>query len=219
MMAMSADGKIATVAREAARFGSVEDERRLEEQVAWADALLIAAGTLRAYGTTFRVLRPDLAKARKRRGQAPQPVSVVFTRSLDLPLTIPFFTRQQVPRLIVTTARNQAAAQERFDGLAEVLSWGADDVELGQVVNALADRGMKRLLGLGGGALNYALVAAGLVDELFLTVSPYLFGGANAPTILDGPGFGPESAVTLRLVSSEVVGDEVFLHYRVLRRA
>ena len=44
MMAMTADGKIASVAREAAHFGSDEDQRRLEDQVAWADALVIGAG-------------------------------------------------------------------------------------------------------------------------------------------------------------------------------
>lgn len=218
MMAMTADGKIATVAREAARFGSQEDQRRLREQVAWADALIVAAGTLRAHGSTFTVSRPDLVAQREVRGQRPQPTSVVVTRSLDLPLDIPFFTGQRIPRMIATTAPNERRARERFAGLAEVFAAGGRDVDVGALVRGLAERGMEHLLGLGGGELNYALVAAGLLDEVFLTVSPYFFGGTNAPTIIDGPGFAVEEAVKLVLVSCDAVDGEVFLHYRVTAR-
>lgn len=215
MMAMTADGKIATVEREAAQFGSAEDQRRLREQVAWADAIVVAAGTLRAHGSTFTVSRPDLVAGRKARGQHPQPTSVVVTRSLSVPLDIPFFARQRVPRMIATITRNEAVARTRFSGLADVIAVGEHDVDIEALVNGLAERGMERVLGLGGGVLNYALIASGIVEEVFLTVSPYFFGGVDAPTVIDGPGFPLDRVVKLSLVSCEHVGDEVFLHYRL----
>lgn len=219
MMAMTADGKIATVAREAARFSGEEDRRRLAEEVAWADALLVAAGTIRAYGTTYRVRDPALAQARADRGQAEQPATVVVTRSLDLALDLPFFVRQRIPRIIATLAPNEDEARRRFGDLAEVIATGEGDVDLPALVDALARRGMRRVLALGGGTLNFDLVAAGLVDEVYLTISPWLFGGATAPSILDGPGFPIDRAVRLHLAACEVVGEEVFFRYEVAHPA
>ena len=219
MMAMTADGKIASIAREAARFGSREDQRRLQEQVAWADALVIGAGTVRAYGTTFRVTRADLVRARTRRGQNDQPVSVVISRSLDLPRDIPFFTRQRVPRLIVTTNQKEQAARERFGDMADILAAGECTIDPAAVFDELAGRGLRRVLALGGGRLNFALLQARLVDELLLTISPRVFGGGSAPTVADGEGFDLRRAPALELIACEPVGDEVFLRYRVRRAA
>ena len=218
MMAMTADGKIATAHREAAHFTSDEDRARLEEQVAWADALLLAAGTLRAYGTSYRVRRPDLAAERKAAHRPEQPLNVVVTRSLDIPIDLPFFTRQQVPRLVATTDAQRPAAEAAFAGLAEVVAFGEDRVDPSRLLDALFDRGIHRLLALGGGDLNFQLASAGLVDEIYLTLAPLLFGGSDAPTILDGAGFALHEARRLALRSCEAVGGEVFLVYGVSGR-
>jgi len=215
MMAMTADGKIATSAREAARFGSGEDKRRLEDQVAWADALVIAAGTIRAYGTTYRVARPDLARRRHADAVAEQPTTVVVTNSLDLSTELPFFTRQEVPRIIATLARNESAARNAFGRLADIVVAGDNAVDPAALYARLDRLGMRKVLALGGGRLNFDLVAAGVVDEIHMTVSPMLFGGSDAPTPMDGPGFPLADARRLHLVGSDAVGDEVFLRYDV----
>lgn len=217
MMAMSVDGKISSRGREAARFGSDEDQRRLREQVAWADALLMAAGTLRAYGGTFTVSDPEYAQKRRETGQTPQPASVIVTRSLDLPADMHFFTEQQIPRIIATTSDHFHEATDRFAGLADVMGIGVVDVNVTELVAGLRRRGMNRILLLGGGELNFACFHAGIVDELRLTVSPMLFGGRDAPTILDGDGFTNEEARNMDLESCERVGDELFLTYRLKR--
>jgi 5-amino-6-(5-phosphoribosylamino)uracil reductase len=213
MMATTIDGKIATRHREAARFGSPEDRGRLEEQVAWADALVIAAGTVRAHGSSYRVTRADLVLERQADGRGDQPTSVVVSRSLNLPLDMPFFTRQAIPRLVATDAAHERVARATFDGLAEVLSAGDDGVDVAVLKEALNRRGMKRLLVLGGGRLNFDALSAGVVDEIYLTVSPHVYGGAEAPTMVDGEGFSLADSVDLRLLECERVGDEVFLRY------
>jgi 5-amino-6-(5-phosphoribosylamino)uracil reductase len=217
MAAATADGKIATRERDAARFGSSEDQRRLAEQVAWADALIIAAGTIRAYGTTFRVTHPDLVERRRADGQAEQPVSVVVTRSLDLSTDLPFFTRQRVPRIVATTSARADDARKRFAGLADVIATGDESVDMPALFSAMRSRGMPRILLLGGGDLNFQCFASGLVDELFLTIAPHLFGGRDAPTLLDGDGFPLDEAIGLTLEEVDRVGDELFLRYRVVR--
>jgi 5-amino-6-(5-phosphoribosylamino)uracil reductase len=74
---------------------------------------------------------------------------------------------------------------------------------------------MRRILLLGGGELNFACVSAKLVDELFVTVSPLLYGGCDAPTLLGGKGFSAKDAVRLTLISYETIDGEVFLRYCV----
>ena len=218
MMASTVDGKIATRRREAARFTSRNDLARLEEQVAWADCLILAAGTVRAYGSTFRVLDSGLALERASREQVPQPTSVVVSRSLDLPLDMPFFTTQDnIPRIIATTRGMKDVARERFSGLASVIAVGDERVEPVRLIAELGTRGMKNVLLLGGGTLNEQMMQAGLIDELYLTLAPRLFGGRDAPTIMDGDGFDVDDAPRLKLESCERVDDEVFLLYTVLR--
>jgi len=65
----------------------------------------------------------------------------------------------------------------------------------------------------GGPRLNGALLDAGVVDELFLTVSPLLAGGDEPRTIVEGHGAG---AVALELVSVLESGGSLFLRYRLV---
>ena len=64
ILAISADGKIADAVRSPARFGSAKDKAHLEQQVAASDAVLFGNGTLQAYGTTMRVISPELLSNR-----------------------------------------------------------------------------------------------------------------------------------------------------------
>ena len=75
--------------------------------------------------------------------------------------------------------------------------------------------GVKRLLCEGGGRLNNSLLAAGLVDELHLTICPIIFGGHRAPTIADGPlADRLIDAKQFKLKSMTQKGNEVFLVYQ-----
>jgi 2,5-diamino-6-(ribosylamino)-4(3H)-pyrimidinone 5'-phosphate reductase len=67
----------------------------------------------------------------------------------------------------------------------------------------LKSAGIERLLLEGGGTLNAAMLAEGLVDEIRMYIAPLIFGGAGAPTLVDGPGFTRETAVDLRLQNVE----------------
>ncbi|SVE60138.1 uncharacterized protein METZ01_LOCUS512992, partial [marine metagenome] len=74
---------------------------------------------------------------------------------------------------------------------------------------------VKRLLCEGGGRLNGSLLAAGLVDELHITVCPKIFGGHDAPTIADGPLTDClANAKQFNLKSMTQKDNEMFLVYR-----
>jgi riboflavin biosynthesis pyrimidine reductase len=63
----------------------------------------------------------------------------------------------------------------------------------------------------------FAFAKAGLVDEWYITITPRLIGGRNAPSFLDGEGFLKRDHIELKLVSEKRVGDELFLRYRKKR--
>ena len=75
---------------------------------------------------------------------------------------------------------------------------------------------IKRLLVMGGGELVASLLLEGFMDELYLTICPLLIGGKSAPTPVGGLGFTLPQTPQLDLLSSSVMGDEVFLHYKVM---
>ncbi|PSB39608.1 riboflavin deaminase [filamentous cyanobacterium Phorm 46] len=262
ILAMSADGKITDTALTAARFGSANDKSHLEQQVAASDAVLFGNGTLRAYGTTMRVISPDLLEQRKLQGKPPQPVQIVCSRSRKFDPNWRFF-QQPVPRWLLTgndcrdtampsPSSTQDSKKEEdtavpfpypitdcretampsplpsslfllpssffllpsmFDRTltTKTIEGEIDWIDAFQQLETL---GIKRLAILGGGKLVASVLAAGLIDELWLTVCPLILGGADAPTPVEGKGFLADLAPKLELLAVKQVGGEVFLHYR-----
>jgi 5-amino-6-(5-phosphoribosylamino)uracil reductase len=210
---MSADGKIADEPRSPARFGSDQDRYHLETQVAAADAMLLGAGTLRAYGTSL-VVRRELLAQRRQRGQPDQPVHIVVSASGRLNPKDRFFS-QPLPRWLMTTTQTATRLGDRpeFD---RILTAGEAVLDLPQAIAQLPSLGIHTLVVGGGGQLVASLVAAGWVDDLWLTICPLLLGGQQAPTPLDGIGYPQAIAPRLELCSADAIAQEVFLHYRVV---
>jgi len=220
ILAMSADGKITDAALTPARFGSANDKSHLEQQVAASDAVLFGNGTLRAYGTALRVMKPDLLKQRELQGKPPQPVQIVCSRSRFFDPNWRFF-QQPVPRWLLTGKDgemekivNTQSAIGKFDRTltAKTSEGEIDWIDAFQQLETL---GIKRLAILGGGKLVASVLAAGSIDELWLTICPLILGGADAPTPVEGKGFLADLAPSLELLAVKQVGGEVFLHYRV----
>jgi 5-amino-6-(5-phosphoribosylamino)uracil reductase len=219
ILAMTADGKIADYQHAAARFGSIHDQHHLEQQVSLADGVLFGAGTLRAYGTTMSVLHPLLLQARKQRSQSPQPIQIVVSASGDLDPQMRFF-QQPIPRWLITLPGNDGKWQSKseFEHIViapvitrannSIINWTA-------TLQQLADLGLQRLAILGGGELVAALFDEDLIDELWLTLCPVVFGGKSAPTPVGGTGFIQSQGKKLQLLEVKQIEQELFLHYRV----
>jgi 5-amino-6-(5-phosphoribosylamino)uracil reductase len=215
VLAMSADGKIADAWRSAARFGSATDKRHLEAQIAQVDGVLFGAETLRAYGTTLRVSHPDLLQQRQQQGKPPQPTHIVCSRSAQLNPDFPFF-QQAVPRWLITTTAGAKLWSNRseFDRILAPFSTN-EQPNWAQILEQLTELDLKTLAILGGGQLIASMLAAGCIDELWLTVCPLLLGGTTAPTPVAGDGFPVQYAPRLTLLSAQTIGQEVLLHYAV----
>ncbi|WP_414574898.1 RibD family protein [Anabaena sp. CCY 9402-a] len=215
ILAMSADGKIADFKRSPARFGSDVDKAHLEQQIAAADAVLLGAGTLCAYGTTRTISQPILLQHRQQEGKTNQPIHIVTTQSGNLNPEIKFF-QQGITRWLLTTTVGAQSWQGRseFDQIL-VFETPTGKIDPIAALKYLAPLGIARLAVLGGGALVASLLESNLIDELWLTVCPLILGGVNSPTPVDGQGFMSQLAPRLELLEVKTINQEVFLHYRL----
>ncbi|MFE9453809.1 pyrimidine reductase family protein [Streptomyces sp. NPDC006739] len=155
---------------------------------ALADVVVVGAETVRQEGYRPARARAEFAGARKAAGQEPAPAIAVVTAGLELDFTLPLFTSPLVPTLILTGA---AAAPDRIAtaekaGARVVVAGDGVGIDPARAVRALAGLGHTRLLTEGGPRLLGQLIAAGVLDELCLTVSPMLTAG-DAQRIAGGP--------------------------------
>ena len=219
-MAMTADGKITSAAREYPKFTSDTDHRTMDRLRAEADAVLVGAGTLRADDPAMRIHDPGMRAYRRSLGKPEMLPNIVVTASADLDPAIAFFrdgTREA--RIVATVEDAPADRIARIEAFADVWQVGTGRVDLPRLLARLrADRGIERLLVEGGGELNWQFVSRDLVDELFVTVAPALLGGRQAPTLLEGDGFRMSRQVRLRLKDVVREEDELFCRYEVIRR-
>ena len=216
-MAMSADGKVSTYRRETFSLGSAWDRRLMDVLRARADAVVIGARTLSLDGWAILVRDPAIRKRRAERRGRPHPLNVVVSTDAKLPAKCEFFTYPDTEKLVITTRRAPEARVKRLRKIAEVAVLSRARIRARDVLDLLAARGARRVLVEGGGTLNFSFFREGLVDEIYITVTPRILGGAEAPTPVDGRGFLKNMQVRLRLASLRRRGDEIFLKYFVVK--
>ncbi|HEY9173813.1 MAG TPA: dihydrofolate reductase family protein [Verrucomicrobiae bacterium] len=217
-MAMTADGKIATMNRAVSSFGSPRDQQHLLALRATADAVMAGARTVDSNPINMGPGGAKLRKLRLRRGLAEYNLRVIVSGSGTLNPEAEVFKHRFSPIIVLTTRRVSAATLKRLRAMAdEVKISGTTEVNLRRALLWLRERhGVKRLVCEGGGDLNDAMFRADLVDELHLTICPLIFGGRDSPTIAEGSGFA-SLAMARRFELQRVTrrGDELYL---VLRR-
>ena len=209
VLAISLDGRLAPREGGAAQLGGEGDRRALEQSLAWADACLIGAGTLRAHQCTCLIRNPQLLEQRRVEGRPEQPIAVVASRFPNFSQDWLFF-RQPLQRWLLAPAPVEAGF-ERWIALGE--SWP-------QRLEALGSAGIHRLVLLGGASLAADLLAADCVDALQLTLVPRLLGGRNTwlPSACSGLPEGLTQPEAWDAEGAEPLGGgEWLLRYRRLR--
>ena len=112
------------------------------------------------------------------------------------------------------------ASKERVDRLrqagANVIPAGRNKVNLRTLLSRLHQLGIRSVLLEGGGTLNWSMLSNRLVDDVVLTIAPFIIGGYRATTLVDGEGISKVNrAIRLTLVKSKRQNDEVVLSYRM----
>ena len=177
-----------------------------------ADAVITGGATFRAH--PHAMVEDPRAVPDSAVRQAP-PFNAIISRTGNVPVDAPAFADARVRPLLITGS--DVSLPRGLPARVDVVQLPRVDAE--GVLTALTARGATQVLLESGGDLSSMFFRAGVVDELFLTVAPLLLGGRGAPSPLDGPGWALEDAPRLTLVECTVHGGELFLRYRVPRRA
>lgn len=186
--AMSADGKLSSRRREQIAISGEADFARVDRLRAESDAVMVGVGTVLADDPSL--VRHDEAHRAEQHGpDAPPPARVVADSRCRTPPDAAILAGEP-ETYVLTTEDAPLARRERLDAEgASVVAAGDGRVDLAAGLDALSADGIDRLMVEGGGELIFGLFEAGLVDELTVFVGPVVIGGADAPTLADGPGF------------------------------
>jgi riboflavin biosynthesis pyrimidine reductase len=188
---------------------------------ACADVILVGSGTL--YGSPKGLWRPErvyppaaeaFAELRRRHGKPEWPVVAVVTGSGAIDPTHPVL---EVGAIVLTTEVAAGELASTVPAATEVVAVNAEGrVDLTAALGALRARGHSLVLSEGGPTLFGSLLADGLADELFLTVSPLLAGRDVRPRLglVEGLELGPAVAEVRSVRRHD---DHLFLRYALSR--
>ena len=212
-MVATVDGR-ATVAGRTAPISSVADRQLFHALRTRADAIMIGAGTLRVERYGRMVRDPHRREQRRAIGLQGDPLAVVVSASLDLPSDLPLL-QDPDSRVVVITASD--AALEGCAAQVEYVRCNPVDLP-GALARLRSEHGVRSILCEGGPRLNASLLAAGLIDELFLTTFGVLAGGEGALTIVgDTPVSDDPAPAKLELLWLLEHDGELFARYAIRR--
>jgi riboflavin-specific deaminase-like protein len=213
--AMTADGKVTTKNFGPVDFTSREDKLHLFRQRALADAVLIGHTSLKRDNVRLGI-PGDLQRDRIRLKQTPAPLRVIISNRGRIDARLKIFQSTISPILIFSTTRMPKKTQAALKHKATLHLTESAAIDLAAMLETLRTKyNVRRLECEGGPTLFHALLERGLIDQLNLTIAPYLFGGAKAPTLTGlSKEFLPAS-IHCSLIGMRTIGDECFLTYRV----
>jgi riboflavin-specific deaminase-like protein len=208
-MVATLDGK-ATVEGRTRGMSSEADRALFHHLRTQVDAVLVGATTVAVEGYGRIVKSDELREKREREGRAPDALAVVASGRLNLPAEAKLL-HEEGQRVVIATG-----SEEELEGVTadvEYLRVG-DDLPL-LLARLREDYSVRSVLCEGGPTLNSYMLAADLVDELFLSLSPKISGGTGAPTIVEGrPLMQPREMSLIWLYEAD--GD-LFSRWRIAR--
>ena len=217
--AMTVDGKITTRTFSPVDFTSRADKLHLFRQRALGDAVLIGHSTLKRDNVRLSIGSAELRNERAERGQPPYPLRVIVSNEGKIDPTLNIFRTDPANSgriIIFSTTRMPRKHRCALTEHATLHLSESRQVELSEMLHRLRTEYRVRTVACeGGAALFRALLENGLVDQLNLTIAPYLFGGKDAPTLTGVDKSFLRRSVQCTLKNVRVIGNECFLIYRI----
>lgn len=203
--AMTLDGKIASHTGASQWITGAAARARVHAYRNEYDAILVGIGTVLADD-------PSLT-TRLEHGTGKNPLRIVLDSEARTPLDAKLVADGAAPTIIVVSER---ADHRRVNLLracgAEVVTLGAQRVDIAALLDYLGARDITSLFVEGGAAVNWSLLAGGSVDKVHAFIAPMLMGGETAKTPIGGTGFdSPQTALRLRDVTVEQLGADILV--------
>jgi len=203
--AVSIDGKIATRTGDS-RLSSKRDKIRVHKLRSKVDAILVGINTV--------LLDDPILTVRYAKGKNPVRV-VLDSRGTISSKSRILKTCSKIPTII---AVSKTATRKNIKRLnkhpIEILITGDKKINVKKLLKFLLRKKIKRILLEGGGTVNWEFVNQGLIDEIIITVTPFLVGGKDSISLVEGQGFDKISkSKKFKLRKTIRMGNELVLHY------
>ena len=204
--AITLDGKLATRTGDS-KLSSKADKNRVHKLRSKVDAILIGKNTAKLDNPILSVHH-----AKKK-----NPIRIILDSNATIQNSSRILrTSSKIPTIIVvgqTASKKNLRRLEKFP--VQVIVCGKQRINVKKLIGLLGKQKIKKILIEGGGTTNWAFVKENLVDEIIITITPYLVGGVTATTLVDGDGFSAIAKSTkLKLKSARRIKNEVILHYQ-----
>jgi len=174
-----------------------------------SDAIMVGVGTILADDPSLRIKSDKLRKNRIERSLPENPLRVVMDSKARTPL------ESKVLGQGCILAVSQSASNERLTRLStvcEIVVSGLQEVNLGDLLDMLYNKGVRRLMVEGGATLNWSLIKNRLVDEINIFIGAMVIGGEDAPSLVGGEGFSLNFP-RLKLESLKKIDDGVLIKW------
>jgi 5-amino-6-(5-phosphoribosylamino)uracil reductase len=214
---MSIDGFIDGASESRLLLSNAEDFDRVDQVRAEVDAILVGATTVRNDNPRLQVRDESRRRERLQRGLSEQPVKVTVTQRGLLDPSRRFFDDDGSAKLVYANSRVVPALVRKLGERSEIVDAG-DPVPMAALVDDLGQRGVRRLMVEGGGAVHTQFLAEDLVDELQLVVAPFFVGDPGARRFVGEGHFPWHPGRRARLAETRQLGDVVLLRYALSER-
>ncbi len=203
--AISIDGKIATKTGDS-KFSSKQDSIRLHKLRSKVDAILVGKNTVKVDDPLLTV-RHIIGK---------NPIRIVLDSKGTLSEKSKILqTSDKIKTIIIVSKKITKSNYKKLNKFpVELIVTGESSVNIKSLLRKLSDKKIKTILVEGGGAINWEFIKQNIFDELIVTLSPFLIGGNNAISFVEGQGFDKISkSPNLRLKSVKRLKNYLVLHY------
>ena len=206
--AISIDGKIATSSGDS-KLSSKKDLIRLHKLRSEVDAILVGKNTVNNDDPLLTV----------RYNKGKNPVRIILDSGGTISNKSKILkTSNRVKTIIVVSKKiTKKNLQKLKISSAEIMITGENQVNIKSLLKKLEKRKIKTILLEGGGTVNWEFVKNNLVDEFFITITPYILGGKNSISLINGKGFDKiKKSPKLRLNGIKRLENDLVLHYSKL---
>jgi 2,5-diamino-6-(ribosylamino)-4(3H)-pyrimidinone 5'-phosphate reductase len=206
--AISIDGKIATSSGDS-KLSSKKDLIRLHKLRSEVDAILVGKNTVNNDDPLLTV----------RYNKGKNPVRIILDSGGTISNKSKILkTSNRVKTIIVVSKKiTKKNLQKLKISSAEIMITGENQVNIKSLLKKLGKRKIKTILLEGGGTVNWEFVKNNLVDEFFITITPYILGGKNSISLINGKGFDKiKKSPKLKLNGIKRLENDLVLHYSKL---
>ena len=203
--AISVDGKISTRSNDS-KLSSQDDSIRLHKLRSKVDAILIGKNTL---------LQDDpLLTVRHTKGKNPTRIILDSKGTISKNSKI-IKTSDKIPTIIAVSKKISNVNLSKLKKLpVEIIISGENSVNLKLLMKKLSTKKIETILVEGGGTVNWEFIKNNIFDELIITLSPYLIGGNDATSLVEGKGFSKIlNSPNLKLKSVKRLKNHLVINY------